>query len=190
MSLLSIPVFDSSELIIASSPIQIHYCLSRSFDKPWRDDIVSLYNVSTIDKLDCWNNKCAASSPNRQNGQLACIDSFQKSSCTRLHIQRGSDSAGSQQWLHNRLWNIRHVRCLISEETIADRRANMSIAGSREVTCRKLYNIVSSVAMLLSCYLSLRKAGIDKCLVVPSDIEILNQYVSLLATFGGGRHFT
>ncbi|KAK9234508.1 hypothetical protein V1525DRAFT_435549 [Lipomyces kononenkoae] len=138
---------------------------------------------------------------------ISQVFNFETAQCSEDQI---ADIAISQQWLHNRLWTICYTHRLINEESTTEGQGEMSITYaldiardamqiSRKLTLEslevnglslagKLYDIVSSVVMLLSCYPSLRKARIQECKVVPSDLEILNQYVSLLATFGGGQH--
>ncbi|KAK9244376.1 hypothetical protein V1506DRAFT_578693 [Lipomyces tetrasporus] len=116
----------------------------------------------------------------------------------------------SQQWLHNRLWSVCHTHDLLNEEGTAESCPEMSITYAIDIArdtmqiskkftmenlevhgigiIGKLYDIATSAVMLISCYQSLRKWRIEDCNVVPSDMEILNQFVALLATFGGGQH--
>ncbi|KAK9364914.1 hypothetical protein V1509DRAFT_634880 [Lipomyces kononenkoae] len=188
-------------------------------ENPGLTTLVSLYSVISIDMLDCWNNKCAANSP---NGQCLIITTERALDMHRFisrvfnyetaHYSEAqvADIAISQQWLHNRLWEICHTHRLINGESITEDHREMSIMYAFDIArdtmyiskklpmeslevngmsiVGKFYDIATSAVMLLSCYPSLRKARIEECKVAPSDMEILNQYVSLLATFGGGQH--
>ncbi|KAK9428959.1 hypothetical protein V1505DRAFT_357300 [Lipomyces doorenjongii] len=121
-----------------------------------------------------------------------------------------ADITISQRWLHNRLWNVCHYHGLLHDEELADSCWEMgltyaidiardTIRISKEFTMEnlevhgigiigKLYDIASTAIMLMSSYPSLRKARIEDCKLVPSDMEVLNQFIALLATFGGGQH--
>ncbi|KAJ8100137.1 hypothetical protein POJ06DRAFT_224229 [Lipomyces tetrasporus] len=116
----------------------------------------------------------------------------------------------SRLWLHNRLWNVCHAHGLVNERNDIEgcresrlsypfdiARQTIEISKSFTIECievhgfsivGKLYDIASSVVMVLSCYPSWGKTRIEESQLVPSDTEVLNQYISLLATFGGGQH--
>ncbi|KAK9320923.1 hypothetical protein V1517DRAFT_327968 [Lipomyces orientalis] len=116
----------------------------------------------------------------------------------------------SQLWLRNRLWNVCHAHGLVNERNDVEdcresslsypfdiARQTIEISKTFTIECievhgfsivGKLYDIASSVVMVLSCYPSWGKTRIEESQLVPSDTEVLNQYISLLATFGGGQH--
>ncbi|KAK9334945.1 hypothetical protein LIPSTDRAFT_108179 [Lipomyces starkeyi NRRL Y-11557] len=121
-----------------------------------------------------------------------------------------ADITISQRWLHNRLWNVCHYHGLLHDEVLADSCWEMGLTYAIDIardTMRitkeftmenlevhgigmigKLYDIASTVIMLMSSYPSLRNTRIEDCKLVPSDMEVLNQFIALLATFGGGQH--
>ncbi|KAK9242745.1 hypothetical protein V1506DRAFT_546575 [Lipomyces tetrasporus] len=121
-----------------------------------------------------------------------------------------ADIAISQQWLRNRVWNVCHSHGLLSEEDSPDGCRELNIAYVIDIardTMRisknfavenfevhgignivKFYDIASSAVVVVSCYPSLWKTRIEDSKLVPSDIEVLNQFIALLATLGGGQH--
>ncbi|KAK9328338.1 hypothetical protein V1520DRAFT_346339 [Lipomyces starkeyi] len=184
--------------------------------------LVSLFSVISVDMLDCWNDKCAASSPDSycpkftteraldMHRFISDVYRYETADDNLLSEAQIADVTISQQWLHNRLWNVCHSHGLLSEDSNADSCWEMSLTYALDIArdtmgiserltmeslevngisiIGKLYDIASSVVMLLSCYRSLGKTTIDECNQAPSAMEILNHYVSLLATFGGGQH--
>ncbi|KAK9373647.1 uncharacterized protein V1513DRAFT_381910 [Lipomyces chichibuensis] len=120
-----------------------------------------------------------------------------------------ADITISQRWLHNRLWNVCHYHGLLQDEELADSRemslsyaidiARDTMRISKKFTMEnlevhgigmigKLYDIASTAIKLMSSYPLLRNSRIEDCKLVPSDMEVLNQFIALLATFGGGQH--
>ncbi|KAK9350245.1 hypothetical protein V1505DRAFT_381633 [Lipomyces doorenjongii] len=184
--------------------------------------LVSLFSVVSIDMLDCWNDKCAASSPDSycekftseraldMHRFISDVYRYETADDNLLSEAQIADVTISQLWLHNRLWNVCHSHGLLGEENNADSCREMSLTYALDIArdtlqiskrltmeslevngmsiVGKLYDIASSIVMLLSCYPSLAKTRIEECKRVPSDMEILNHYISLLATFGGGQH--
>ncbi|KAK9322271.1 hypothetical protein V1517DRAFT_276332 [Lipomyces orientalis] len=194
-------------------------CLSATYGVT---KLVSLFSVISVDILDCWNEKCAASSPGdgctrftteralEMHRLISEVYDDKPKSDSLLSEPQIADIMISQQWLHNRLWNVCHTHGLLNEEGTAESCREMSITYAIDIArdtiqiskkftmenlevhgigiIGKLYDIATSAVMLISCYQSLRKWRIENCNVVPSDMEMLNQFVALLATFGGGQH--
>ncbi|KAK9357459.1 hypothetical protein V1504DRAFT_464549 [Lipomyces starkeyi] len=184
--------------------------------------LISLFNIISVDILDCWNEKCTASSPEgccarftteRARHMHRLISEVYNDNTTDdnlLSEDQIADITISQQWLHNRLWNVCLFHGLLNEEDSPVGCREMSITYAIDIardTMRiskkftmenlevhgigiigKLYDIAGSVVILISSYPSLRKTSIEDCKLVPSVIEVLNQFVALLATFGGGQH--
>ncbi|KAK9489574.1 hypothetical protein V1508DRAFT_427631 [Lipomyces doorenjongii] len=121
-----------------------------------------------------------------------------------------ADIAISQQWLHNRVWTVCQSHGLLSEGDSPDGFRELNVGYAMDIardTMRiskyftmenfevhgigfigKFYDIASSAVVGVSCYPSLWRTRIADSKLVPSDIEVLNQFIALLATFGGGQH--
>ncbi|KAJ8099013.1 hypothetical protein POJ06DRAFT_198697 [Lipomyces tetrasporus] len=194
-------------------------CLSATYGVT---KLVSLFSIISVDILDCWNEKCGARSPDgcctkftteralEMHRFISEVYNDKPNSDSLLSEPQIADIMISQQWLHNRLWNVCHTHDLLNEEDTAESCREMSITYAIDIArdtiqiskkftmenlevhgigiIGKLYDIATSAIMLVSCYPSLRKRRIEDCKVVPSDMEVLNQFVALLAMFGGGQH--
>ncbi|KAK9371407.1 hypothetical protein V1509DRAFT_614587 [Lipomyces kononenkoae] len=183
--------------------------------------LVSLFGVIKVDILECWNEKCGAHTGSKctkmtQERALdmhRLISEVYHNSTTDVDLLSEAQKADitiSQQWLHNRLWNVCHSHGLLNEDTTCVGHREMSLTYaidiaqetiriSREFTMEslevhgigmlgKLYDIASSVVMLISSYPLLARSRMEDCKLAPSDMEVLNQFIALLATFGGGQH--
>ncbi|KAJ8103103.1 hypothetical protein POJ06DRAFT_294296 [Lipomyces tetrasporus] len=184
------------------------------------DTMVELYKVVDADLIDCWNGRCATadgactklSAERAASMHRLVADAYDHDSVDHdraLNETQRADLAISQQWLHNRLWQLclSHGVLVIDPTTSTDHRElrltyACDIARKTMGICRslsmesmevhgigimeKLYDIASSVVGLMSCFPWIE--GQRNRELVPSDREILNQYIALLATFRGGQH--
>ncbi|KAK9239890.1 hypothetical protein V1525DRAFT_397047 [Lipomyces kononenkoae] len=184
------------------------------------DKMVELYKVVDAELIDCWNGRCAtangpctkmsaerALSMHKMVANAYDHDTFNPD-CPLDETQR-ADLAISQQWLHNRLWQLclSHGVLNVDSTTATDHRelsltyacdiAQRTIGICRSLSMEsmevhgigimeKLYDIASSVVGLISCFPWIEgQRNRDR---QPSDREILNQYIAVLATFRGGQH--
>ncbi|KAK9235573.1 hypothetical protein V1525DRAFT_381304 [Lipomyces kononenkoae] len=180
--------------------------------------LVSLFGVIKVDILECWNEKCGAHTGSctkmtreRALDMHRLISEAYHDKTTDVDLLSEAQKADitiSQQWLHNRLWNVCHSHGLLNATSVGHREMSFTYAIdiaqetmriSREFTMEslevhgigmlgKLNDIASTVVMLLSTYPSLVMARMEDCTLEPSDMEVLNQFIALLATFGGGQH--
>ncbi|KAK9375782.1 uncharacterized protein V1513DRAFT_441962 [Lipomyces chichibuensis] len=184
------------------------------------DRMVELYKVVDADLIDCWNGRCATvdgtctklSAERAASMHKLVTDAYDRDAINpggTLDETQHADLAISQQWLHNRLWQLclSHGVLIVDPTTSADEH-ELSLTYACDIArntiriCRslsmesmevhgigimeKLYDIASSVVGLISCFPWIE--GQRNCELVPSDREILHQYIALLATFRGGQH--
>ncbi|KAK9369145.1 hypothetical protein V1509DRAFT_621278 [Lipomyces kononenkoae] len=184
------------------------------------DTMVELYKVVDAELIDCWNGRCATadgrctkmSAERAINMHKMVANAYNHDmldpGCPLNETQR-ADLAISQQWLHNRLWQLclSHGVLNVDSATATDHR-ELSLTYACDIAqktieiCRslamesmevhgigimeKLYDIASSVVGLISCFPWIE--GQRNRDLQPSDREILNQYIAILATFRGGQH--
>ncbi|KAK9455951.1 hypothetical protein V1511DRAFT_458648 [Dipodascopsis uninucleata] len=178
--------------------------------------MVNLYSVVDINVVECWSGTCTSS--NRACHRLTrerakemhrrISDAYNAEDVeTFSEIQR-ADLSISQQWLHNRLWQLCLSHNLFSDYTSEDRELSLSyvfdIARDTIDLCKslsmkslevhgiglteKLYDIASSVIRLLTYYPWLEDLRKKNEKTELSDREILHQYVAIMATWRGGQH--
>ncbi|KAK9481699.1 hypothetical protein V1527DRAFT_432543 [Lipomyces starkeyi] len=184
--------------------------------------LVSLFRIISVDISDCWNEKCAAISPEcgckiftteyilYKHQLISEVYNEKVAGVSLLSEAQLADITITQRWLQSKLWKICYSHRLLSDEGNADVCREMTIIYAIDIArdtiriCKKfameslevhgigiigkLYDIVSNVIMVISCYPSLMKTGTEGSKAVSSDIEVLNQFVALLATFGDGQH--
>ncbi|KAK9236534.1 hypothetical protein V1525DRAFT_406607 [Lipomyces kononenkoae] len=183
--------------------------------------LINLFGVVSLDILDCWNEKCGATSPKgcvKFNMELALnmhrliSEVYNDNNIVGdlLSEDQIADITISQQWLHNRVWNVCYSHGLLKDDDFPYGCREMSISYAIDIardTMRitkmfameslevhgigiplKLYDIASSVIMLISRSQSLRESAIENCKLMSSVIEDLNQFIALFATFAGGQH--
>ncbi|KAK9311287.1 hypothetical protein V1524DRAFT_58135 [Lipomyces starkeyi] len=221
-----------------SAAVQHHYALSRNLllqrstiGTQYLNNVganfgvtklVSLFRIISVDMSDCWNEKCAAISPEcgckiftteyilYKHQLISEVYNENVAGVSLLSEAQVADITITQRWLQSKLWKICYSHRLLSDEGNTDVCREMTIMYAIDIArdtmriCKKfameslevhgigiigkLYDIVSNVIMVISCYPSFMKVRTESSKAVPSDIEVLNQFVALLATFGDGQH--
>ncbi|KAK9384439.1 hypothetical protein V1515DRAFT_618072 [Lipomyces mesembrius] len=106
--------------------------------------LVSLFSVVSIDMLDCWNDKCAASSPDSYCEKFTterAIDMHRfisdvykyETADNLLSEAQIADVTISQLWLHNRLWNVCYSHGLLGAQSNADSCWEMSLTYALDI---------------------------------------------------------
>ncbi|KAK9452805.1 hypothetical protein V1511DRAFT_507031 [Dipodascopsis uninucleata] len=180
--------------------------------------MVKLFSVVDLDIVECWNGKCngvdqkcrkltAEKVMDLHKQVSGAYDRYSDNADSLDEIQR-ADLCISQQWLHNRLWQLCLSHGLLHDYDSGIRELSLlyafDIARHTISLCKsfsmdslevhgvgltvKLYDIASSVISLLSCLPWLEDIRKEEDKFEQSDREILNQYVALLATFRDGQH--
>ncbi|KAK9367924.1 hypothetical protein V1509DRAFT_565564 [Lipomyces kononenkoae] len=181
--------------------------------------LISLFGVVSVDMLECWNGKCTANSPAgcgkfsveralKMHQLISAVYDDNNIDDNLLSDDQIADITITQQWLHNRVWNICCSHGLLKEEDSPDGCREMSISYAIDIArdtiriCKmftmenlevhgfgitlKLYEIASSLVMMISRWPSSKKSRVEE--LMPSDVEILNQFIALFAAFAGGQH--